>query len=191
AGADNLPGANDGILPGDGTNNENPPQDPNDQNGDGTESEDDPVVVSKEFDINLKGKLDVPDGFEADVSQKIKKIELSGEESVMNDLKDFEIDLAKIEIKEEEGKIEFLVKDLDLPKDIELVDAEKDDIVVLITVAEEPKEESKEEPKEEPKKEEVKKTDATVPKADDPKTDEKKNDSKDSSGGDGDPNNPI
>ena len=138
------------------------------------------MLVKKEIDIKLKGKLDVPDGFEADVSQKMKKIELSGEEKVINDLKDFEIDLAKIEIKKE-GKIEITVSDLDLPKDVDLTDMKKDDVVVLITVTEKPKEE--------PKKDEKvsDKPDATTPSKDDIKVEEKKDDS--GAGGDPDNNN--
>jgi len=99
------------------------------------EAEDEPKIITKEFDIKLSGKLDVPEGFEADVSQKIKKIELSGEEKVINDLKDFEIDLAKIDIKKE-GKIEITVSDLDLPDGVKVVSHESDNVVLEITVSE-------------------------------------------------------
>ncbi|MFA6284914.1 MAG: TasA family protein [Parcubacteria group bacterium] len=134
---------------------------------------DEPKIISKEFDINLKGKLNAPDGFEASADQKLQKIKLSCEESVINDLKDFEIDLAKVKI-DKVGKIEILVSDLNLPKDVDLVTAKKDDTVVLITTSEKPKEE--------PKKEEIKKADADLPKADSLKDDPKKDDS----GGNGD-----
>jgi len=137
-------------------------------------AEEKPVIVQKEFDIKLSGKLDIPEGFLAETDQKMKKIELSGEEKVINDLKNLEIDLSKIKI-EKAGKIEILVSDLNLPKDADLVTAKKDDTVVLITVTEKPKEE--------PKKEEIKKVDADLPKADSPKEDEEKDDSADGAGG--------
>ncbi len=136
---------------------------------------DEPKIIPKEFSIKLTGKLDVPDGFLADMDQKMKKIEVSGEESVIDGLKDFEIDLAKVKT-DKEGKIEITVGDLDLSKDVELVGVKKEDVVLLITVAEKPKEE--------PKKEEIKKADAALPKADQPKEDEKKPDPK-GDGGDG------
>jgi hypothetical protein len=77
------------------------------------------------------------------LNQKISKIELSGEESVINSLKDFEIDLAKIEIKKEVGKVEFLVKDLNLAENVSLVSVTGDDAVLEITVTEKPKDDSK------------------------------------------------
>jgi hypothetical protein len=165
------------------------------------EDEDEPKIITKEFNVKLSGKLDVPEGFEADISQKIKKIELSGEEKVINDLKDFEIDLAEIKIKKEESKIEILVSDLDLPKNVELVSVKKDDVIVLITVAEKPKEESKDDAKKDDKKDEVKpandgvalKPDSSLAGADqEDKKDggkDKKKDSGDGSGGDADLNN--
>lgn len=156
--------------------NDNIPSPDQPASGDVNLPVEEPKIISKEFRITLKGKLDVPDGFLAETDQKMKKIELSGEEKVINDLKDFEIDLSKIKI-DKAGKIEILVSDLDLPKDVDLVTAKKDDTVVLITASEKPKEE--------PKKDEITKDDAALPKADSPKTDEKKDDSKDSSGGSG------
>jgi hypothetical protein len=133
-------------------------------------------LITKELNISLTGKLDVPDGFEADAEQKMKKIELSGEESVINGLKDFEIDLAKVKI-EKVGEIKITVSDLDFPDGIGPLSAKKDDVVAVITVAEKPKDD--------PKKDEIKKVDAALPKTDILKTDEKKDDSKNSSSGDG------
>lgn len=91
-------------------------------------------IITKEFSITTNGKLDVPDGYEADVSQKMKKIELSGEDSAINGLQDFEIDLAKINVKKEEGKIEFKVSDLGLPNGVELASGKAEDVILVITV---------------------------------------------------------
>ena len=137
-----------------------------------------PKIISKDFGIDLKGKLVVPDGFLADTEQKMKKLKFSGEGKVINDLKDFEIDIAKVKI-DKVGKIEITVGDLDLPKDADLVDAKKDDVVALITVTEKPKDD--------PKKDEKVSAnpDATVPAKDEIKVEEKK----DASGAGADPNN--
>ena len=147
--------------------------------GDATPPVMEPKIISKEFDINLSGKLDVPDGFVADTEQKMKKIELSGEESVINGLKDPEIDLAKIKI-DKAGKIELTVKDLGISKDVSLVSAKDDDTVLIVTVTEKPKDD--------PKKDEKvsASVDATVPAKDEIKVDDKKDDP---AGSGGDPNN--
>lgn len=117
-------------------------------------TQDEPVLVKKEFDINLKGKLDVPEGLEAEVNQKIKKVEVRGEEKVLADLGEVEVDLAKIEIKKE-GKIEITVGDLDLPKGVKVVSHESDDVVLEITVSKK-KEDSQDSGKDDGKKDEVK-----------------------------------
>lgn len=143
---------------------------PSDQpvTGDVTPPVVEPKIISKEFDINLSGKLDIPDGFAADTEQKMKKIELSGEESAMNDFKDPEIDLSKIEIKAKADKIEILVSDLNLPKDISLVSAKDDDAVLAISVTEKPIDDPKKDKQVSPQ------TDAAVPAKSDVPTEDKK-----------------
>ncbi|MDZ7611821.1 MAG: LCP family protein [Candidatus Moranbacteria bacterium] len=92
----------------------------------------------KDIEIDLEKKLDLSDGLEAEISQKIEEITVEGEKDDLKKADDeIEIDLSDIEI-EEEGDFKYKIKDLiDVEDDLEgleIISHDSDDTLLKIKV---------------------------------------------------------
>lgn len=86
-----------------------------------------------EVEVSVSGKLSLEDGLEIEKQKlKIKEIEVSGWEEEENEI---EIDLSGLDKADKAGVTEIKIKDLDLPKEAEVVSHKKNEVVLKIEIA--------------------------------------------------------